>query len=430
MLEQFRGSYLLQGRSVSEFFYLLISFLLLANNTVLALNNNLDSQLVEEFKKYDPDFVSKKESLKKTLKKLKRRLIQAEKQGRDMSCSRQIYLEVKYLVSYTAHFEKAESRLNDLKNSLNVENQAWAAEQKESDGSWGQCFKEFFLILNYSTDKINDLKAQDKVPNYQVRFLNRINSPGKLIKYLDAIIISNIEKDGVNHRKELNHSLASLIRLIKKKLPRNYSYHPQLEATLWQYIDTKMQNPNSGFWGAWYIFGEKLLKTDDLSITFHIVSYRKGTVHKLDKIARSTLVIKNINYPYGWLEGGEMRNHHNMDVVSLLKYSWAFLPDRLQELAKADLEAMIYWSLNHSLDSSGEFLIFENEDSLIEATYFGVSFLEKVGFFRSKNRFWRRKPFSEARGVCNKILEKTKLLPKHEGMVQDTLSILSNCSVS
>jgi len=196
---------------------------------------------------------------------------------------------------------------------------------------------------------------------------------------------------------------------------------------LWKFLDETAQNTETGYWGAWYQWDGGIYKTDDLSITFHVAKYRKGKVPRLSKIANTTLSIKNKNYPFGWLENGEMTNHHNMDVVTLLNYGWPSFTDSIRQAASGEIEKMLRWSLKHSLQPDGGFLMNESDDSLVDATYFGSAFLKSIGFFDKKAPFWRDKPFKNVTKICKRILKKVKTLSQNELMVKDSLELLKGC---
>src|SRR5438477_3545037 len=61
---------------------------------------------------------------------------------------------------------------------------------------------------------------------------------------------------------------------------------------------------------------------DDLSITFHVVSYLDGKVPDMDKVVATTLAIKDQDFPSGWLLNGKHWDHLNMDVAELFRLGW------------------------------------------------------------------------------------------------------------
>ena len=51
------------------------------------------------------------------------------------------------------------------------------------------------------------------------------------------------------------------------------------------------------------------------------------------------LAVKNQPYPVGWLNRGGYSNHHNMDVVSLLRFGWPYLKAEQKRVA-AEIDKM------------------------------------------------------------------------------------------
>ena len=66
-----------------------------------------------------------------------------------------------------------------------------------------------------------------------------------------------------------------------------------------RYIDA-WQDPDSGYWGPWYLVDGEVRKSTDLSTTYHIVAYRKGEVARWDRIIATTLALEYAEYPV-WL---------------------------------------------------------------------------------------------------------------------------------
>jgi hypothetical protein len=277
-----------------------------------------------------------------------------------------------------------------------------------------------------SSQQIVNLQHEGKLPKYRTSFLDRINSPEKLLEYLDSLLISDIPNHLVDKRRELNESGTALLRLILRGIPKNYDYHPKLKSTLLDYLDRRWQNPESGYWGAWYRTPSGIVKTDDLSITFHIVSYRKGDVPKLNAIAETTLRIKDQPYPYGWRHSnGEMSNHHNYDVVRLLRMGWPYFTEEKKKTAQAEIRKMLDWCLTESVLADGSFKYNRSDDSLGDSYYFGISFLAEVGYFNLKDRFWIQETFSGAENVREKIRRSLMKIKNKDQMMNDGLEKLN-----
>jgi hypothetical protein len=136
---------------------------------------------------------------------------------------------------------------------------------------------------------------------------------------------------------------------------------------------------------------------DDLSVTYHVVTYLKGDVPDLAKMVNTLLALKDLPYPIGWLQGGRSySNHHNMDVVVLLRYGWPYLNEVQRPAVSAEIRKMVRWCVSESLKSDGSFRIKGGEDSIEEQTYFGVAFLARAGYFDKTRRFWTAEEFPDA----------------------------------
>jgi hypothetical protein len=330
------------------------------------------------------------------LRLLDKQVLTLEKAGQNTRCARQILNEIGWLVDSTSDFDRIASRIQDLRAALKAPpGQDTPDEQSEADGSWGHCYTEWFFKLDASFDEISALDDKHQVPKYPCHFLDRINSPEKLTNHLNNLLISNINADGVDRGRELNETIADLLRLIIHHEPENYPYHPQLKQAFLDFLMNKARNPDTGYWGAWYKNGNHLTKTDGLSLTFHIISYLKGEVTDWPKVIDTTLAIKDKRYPNGWLTHSGYANHHNMDVVVLFRYGWKHATPAQQAVIRVELHKMLDWCLKESLLPDGSFRVRE-EESLEESSYFGTAFLARLGYFDRTKRFWTDEEFPGA----------------------------------
>jgi hypothetical protein len=362
---------------------------------------------------------------KKRVKKLKAQLDQKEIEGGDFWCLRQKVTEVSWLVSYTDREEEIKKRLSSLEKEIQegrVSNEE--EQQSPDDGSWGRCFTEWFFKFDRSVDYITALSHQGKSPKYSLKFLDSINSPEKLNSYLEEILISDLRTQRVDHRKELNYVVPGLVKLTRKQ-SIHYKFHPELRQTLLKFI-AKWQNPETGWWGAWYRENGKIIKTDDLSITFHLASYLNGEVPLKDKIARTLLERKPLPYPYGLMEYGKYTTHHNYDGVRLLRYAWPELSPKEQKDAAEEIHKMLGFALKEVIQEDGSIVISPADDSLGDAYYFTVSFLDEVGYFAKSKRFWTEEEFPQAEALRKKIVGKIESIKPQTLMLKDALKKLSS----
>ena len=266
--------------------------------------------------------------------------------------------------------------------------------------------------------------------NEVFRFFDQINSPGKLLAYLRSLQVSEVSNTGVSGRRELNESVSAILRMVLRKQPSSYAFHPQLRPTLLKFILEEWRDPETGFWGAWFrTKNGELHKTDDLSMTFHIISYLNGDVPDLDKVMSTTLAMKKNAYPYGWLTDGTVyENHHNYDVVKLLRLAWSHSTETQKGEARGEIEKMLKWCLSESVGSDGSFVRSKSDESIEDSFYFGVSFLNEVGYFDPARRFWTGQEFEGAEKLLQTISQSacTKLAQGKSGpTLRNTLKKLN-----
>ena len=359
----------------------------------------------QEFTKYDPAYESSRAERVKQARVLGKQVFQREAAGQPSECSHQILNEISWLLGYTADFKAVDRRLKDLQATLaDPKLEHAATEQDPADGSWGRCYTEWFFKLDASFDHLRQLAEDGQRPKYQIRFLDKINSPEKLKTYLTSVSMSDIAHSGVDHRREFNESLADLLRLILHGVPPGYKLDPQLMPAIMKLILQDFRNPATAWWGERYARDGSLKFVDDISITFHVVRYLDGDVPDLGKVGETALALKDVEYHVGWLEDGHYTNHNNMDAVVLFKYAWPSMKTEQKTALAAEIRKMLDWCLSDSLQADGSFqLNTDDQDSAEEQTYFGVAFLSRIGFFGEAERFWTTQSFPQAAEVKGRI---------------------------
>jgi hypothetical protein len=360
------------------------------------------SLIKRQFTKFDPRYVTSRERYAPEVTAAAGEIAAFEWNGRAVPCSRQIYLEAKWLLSYTAFFGELAGLLQDFRESLKVEDQSFADVQSPSDGGWGGCYRRMFKRLDATVGALEELHSREEGPQYALRLYPEIKSLPDFEHALEELILSDIEETGENDRAALNSVITSLGRLHLKKYWRSYvegrvkaHFHEQiagrvseLETELKEFLDD-WQDPETGFWGAWYRDGERIYRTSDLSITFHIISYRKGHVPRTLAVGKHLLESKYEEYPYGWFKDGRMSNHNNYDVVKILRLIWKDLPDELQDKFEIEIENMTRWALQYSLQRDGSVAYYDKMfESASAEYYYLVSFLEEVGYWQKDRPFW------------------------------------------
>jgi len=337
----------------------------------------------------------------RALRELEQLVKTREAEMRDVSCSHQIVTELRWLMGSTVDTQRIDARLDDLRASLTHPELEARAHEQDVDGSWGRCYDAWFFRLDASYD---GHFSRDQGGN-QIPLLDRVNSPQKLAQYVNSISVSDVAHTGVDHRREMNEALSTLIRLIVRGQPHAYRWHPELKATLLDLLK-QLRNPDTGWWGERYQREGRIDVVDDMSMTFHIVSYLAGDVPDLDKVGNTLLELKDLEYPVGWLENGSYLTHHNMDVVVLFQYAWPHMNEAQRRAASIEIGKMLEWCLTNSVLPDGSFRAGTGgEDSLEEDEYFGVAFLARAGYFDGSRRFWTDQSFPEAENLRRRLID-------------------------
>ncbi len=359
---------------------------------------------------------------------LRRQVMDMHRTGHEPICSTQILGEARDLMNYTNNADEVRARLDDLRATLRQPNQDHAYEQSAADGSWGGCYKAWYLRLDASIDPLKELVEAGRRPQYPLRFFAPVNTPDKLRGYLESLLISDVQATGIDNRKELNYAITSLAQILFK--PKVAALLPEgtpvteLAATLQDFLDNRAQNPETGFWGAWYMIDGELKKTNDLSITFHAISYRSDDPPHMRELAATLFAMRASRYPYGWRDQGKQNNHHAYDVARLLRRTWPYMTPDQQARATAELTVMVARSLSISIGADGRFDD-EPYTSPAEAYYFGVSFLDEVGYFRASRRFWTPLEAGDAEFLRAGLLQHLQKMDQRNAVVSAALRKLT-----
>jgi len=360
----------------------------------------------KEFIQYNPDYVQMKAQRVARIRELITKVREQEASGYMTSCSHQILWEIEALITQTADFSLIDRRLADLDSSLvHPEKEALAQEQDTVNGSCGKCSEEWFCKLYEFCEEIGKEENKNNVLKIQPHFLDQINSSEKITNYLMAVSVSDIPKTGTDNLLEFNLSVSNLMRLIMRDRPKEYPWDPRLKETIMDLIFNHFRNPETGWWGESYIRDGHVQFVDDLSTTFHIVTYLKGNVPDLQRVISTTLAVKDLNYPVGWLWNGAYWNHNNMDVVALFKAGWPYANENQKKTMSFEIQKMLEWCLSESLQADGSFKPHIADGSLEESVYYGVSFLGRIGFFDKSERFWTNQKFRDAKAIRKKIID-------------------------
>lgn len=341
---------------------------------------------------------------KQVINPLVNEINQRQSAGESMQYSMNIYREVRWRLNFTSDTVLTRLKITELKRSLSDSMIQKKGNEQQPDGSWGAGISIWYLRLYYSLDKMQDCKQQ----LYPFAFLDQINSPEKLFQRLRIDLIDDFTKTGVFNREELDETFSSIARLLSKNKTINYTFHPGLDSTLYDFVKL-WQNPQTGCWGQWLLDRNgRTWKMDDMGITFHVISDLHGKVEHLDLIAKRLLQLNNFDFPTGIKFDGEYNNHLNWDAVKIFRFAWPYLNTETKEKVKAEIYKMLNWCLKDSYEPDGSFKISDLDDTMGDAYSYGVAFLDETGYFQKNKRFWTDNNFPEAKSVHERI--KTKIL--------------------
>jgi len=385
----------------------------------LLSGSDLQELILNDFTRLDPHYLDNRERLGKRLDSLELQLAGLQSAGNQMECSNEIYLEAKWLHSYTADWDGLERRLVDLAKSLGQIDQDFATRQSPDTGLWGACYERSFFKLEATMLALIQLAAMDQAPRFVIHLPHPFDARAIAYEHFRSLLVSDIAQRGIDNRGELGNistvaSLAYFKDYIQDYLnnkvvgiPRNQG-GPGAKAEEYrrefsEYVQA-WQDPVSGYWGPWYLSQGQLYKATDLSFTFHIISYRHGQVDHWPQIIETTMTIENEPYPFGWKHQGDFVNHNDYDVAKVFRYAWPHMSAQQRHKAASAIRDMLDWTLTSSLQPNGSFKSTPTFFSSVSADfYFGVSFLQIIGFWDPAERFWTEDDFPEAGAICERI---------------------------
>ena len=398
------------NHSLFRFLFVLLFITGLTSGSLAQQPSEIDlthnTQIQKEFIQFNPEYIQMKAQRVARIRELHSKVSELEAAGASTTCSHQILWEIKALITQTADFKLLDRRLIDLDSNLaHPIHENITMIMDSLTGNWANCFDQWFCKLSSFCEEIGREENKNSPLKFQPHFLDQINSPEKLTNYLMTVSLSDIPKTGTDNLLEFNLSLTNLMRLILRDRPKGYNWDPKLKTTLTDLVFKHFRNPETGWWGESYVRDGHVQFVDDLSTTFHIVTYLKGDVPDLQRVVSTTLAVKDLNYPVGWLWNGEYWNHNNMDVVALFKAGWQHADKNQKKAISTEIQKMLDWCLSKSLQADGSFKPHIADGSLEEGVYYGVSFLGRIGFFDKSERFWTNQSFKNAAVIRRKITE-------------------------
>ncbi len=357
-----------------------------------------------DFIAFDPEYPERHRQCVKELEELQQELARQAAAGRATPCSRQLFLEARWLTFYSADWNRIQDRLAVLRAMLaQPGDPPEAREQVSEDGSFDHCSQAWFLKLDSTIEEVEDRTESGGKVVYPLRLLDRINSPESLVGYLESRLESDVRKTGLDNRFELNIAITAIERFIVGHVETDYPFHPGLKQALFKFEDEVWQDPKTGFFGGSYRLPDGTIrKTADLSITFHIVSYRRDSIRRIPEMMRTLLAMKDDEYPFGWREEGGFSNHHDYDVARLFRLGWPSMDEAQRAEARAEMRRMLDFCLRETLNPDGSFKMMD-EDTLGSSFLFPISLLNELGYFRPSLRFWTDESFPDAMRLADRV---------------------------
>jgi len=314
-----------------------------------------------------------------------------------MVCANQMLAEVRWLVAYTTDTKRIERRLTELTEEAGRPRPTQLPDRPAPpDGYWATCHEADFFRLAVSYDGLVSLATRNEAPAVPPKFLDRYNDPERLRREFLGLMTSEPSRSGESQRRPLIEVVSSVMNLILRDQPTGYQWNPALKNTLRGVLIDDMRDPQTGFWGARYLDGERTTRTADLALTFHIVRNMKGDVPDWPRVLDTTLAIRDQLYPYGWRSSVGQLNQNNYEVAELFRLGWGKARDDQKAAIRSALADMLAWCLAQSLQPDATFKVTEDDDTVESATYFGTAFLVSVGYFDKKKRYWTDLEFPNA----------------------------------
>jgi hypothetical protein len=350
------------------------------------------------------------------------KLAELEWKGVDTSYARAALYELDYWVSCTGDVEAVKRARTHLQKALACTNPPGALSQ-DADGSFGPGTDLRFLKLDRSTDLL--LAREWPWPRKPI-FLQWINDPVRVVSYLQDLCWSDIARCGRDNRKELNLAISVIARLIIQGGQAGYLEGPGFYPAFERFV-RDWQDPATGFFGVTYITDDKgnQVRSRDLSLTFHMARYVPHLIRWWPKLIDTLLAMKTDLYPQGWLNGDNkiMSDHNNYDVVELFHRGWTWMEPRQREEASAEVAKMVEWCLGGgSVTENGGLVKPDNSDPVPDSFYYAASFLDTIGFFDQKKRFWTAdKPKYDADKIRDGMKAQLKKFNPYYTEVDDTL---------
>ena len=353
------------------------------------------AKIKQDFRHRHFDYDLKKDAARKRWDCVKKKFDPAVKQA-----SWQRMLEAAWRIGYTEDWAGVGATLDRVEREIG---QYEPPLSQQADGSWSMGYTVPFHKLEPTVDALqrDDLDCSQLKP---LAFMKDYQDPAYVKQRLDCLRVSVVRDTGVNNRAELGAVMTALSQIIFKKKIRDllencprldFKVSPQLEQMYTDYL-WKMQNAGTGYWGPTYRFPDGTVEMQDLSFTFHVVHYyedggRGQMVPNPAKINATTIAIFDPKFEYssGWVpvdRDPPFSDHNNYDSVTLYSCGWNIMTAAQQNAAKDQMQAVLTWCLTDSF--KGDRFVVPSDMSAVDAHYYGVKFLNVIGFWTPGQGPW------------------------------------------
>jgi hypothetical protein len=347
-------------------------------------------------------------------------LSRRECRGCDTSWARTAHAEAEWRIGCTSDYDAASAAVARLQAALQRTDPPGALDQ-DADGSFAGSTGLLFLKLDNSTDQ---LLARQWRWRRRPSFLAELDDPVRLITYLQDLCWSDVKRCGRDNRKELNLAISVIARLVLKGGQAGYLVGPAFVPVFERFV-REWQDRETGFFGMTYICDRgTVVKTCDLSLTFHMVRYAPHLVRWWPSLVDTLFAIKEQPYPQGWLEHGGMTDHNNYDVVEVLQRGWPHLRPDQRRRAGDEIAAMLDWCLYNSVAPNGELRHPDQGDPIPDSYYFAAAFLDTVGFFDRTKRFWTETDLTGPEPIRQGMIQALGRFNRDWTVIGDTLARL------
>ena len=357
--------------------------------------------LQQQYEAFNPNYAAEKANLTAALKDAYTsfEMIVAAHPGVVTTCMIQRLTQAKLQIIQTANFSLGWTIMAEIDQQLTTPPQSWPDDgQSPVDGGWGNCFHGFNWRLEATQGAVAALAEQGRVPAIPVTMLDQVNNPSLLLECLRSNILSDVLRTGTNTYIAANQINSNLVRMIHRRRPTNYAWHPDLFSTLSNFTFNEWRNTTSGYWGPSYAMADgAVLQVPDLSTTFHTVKYYTEfgiDVGMWAELAQTTVDLWDVPFPWGQNAGpapspgvGVPFVHNMFDVATLFGLAWP----GASFSARAAMAAQSQVLLNFTLALIGDDGVFPTtpySESSATEQYFGSGTLRLFGFFSSSACFW------------------------------------------